>query len=261
MGSEEDLKKSKRVTDIHYPVVPHFQKLTGLKAQNIDDVEGNASRCLNFMKQKDPVKAEEFDKARVPWPREKKKMCSQTKALMEGIVAEYGTEMISPMILNMKKWEKEKEEYIGLSFVEWGWHTNEEHDAYMASLEEQIKSEATPPEEKESLRAYAQALRLERAKFRQYFSNEFKFTQKTLVHSVRYKRNINEFRALLVWQDDKSKEPKDEIITVPESWVKEEFGELMLQQIIYMRQEDLGWTQTPRNVAVFIGKWKIARVK
>ena len=29
---------------------------------------------------------------------------------MEGIVAEYGTEKISPPVLNMQKWGKEKEE-------------------------------------------------------------------------------------------------------------------------------------------------------
>ena len=35
----------------------------------------------------------------------------------------------------------------------------------------------------------------------------------------------------------------------------------MVQQIINLRQEDDGWTQAPRDVAVFIGKLKIARVK
>ena len=113
-----------------------------------------------------------------------------------------------------------------------------------------------------TLKAYARALRLERAKFCKRFSYEFKFTQKTMVHSVRDKRNTNVFKALLVWQVDLSSEPKNEIITVLEAWVKEQFGELMLQQIInIMRQVDHGWTQTPRDVAVFIGTWKIARVK
>ena len=32
-GSEEDLEKAKRMTDINFPVVPHFHKLTGLKPQ------------------------------------------------------------------------------------------------------------------------------------------------------------------------------------------------------------------------------------
>ena len=101
----------------------------------------------------------------------------------------------------------------------------------METLEEKIQSEGTPAEEKESLKACARALRLERGKFRKTFSNEFKFTQKTMVYSVRYERkNTNVFNAaLLVWQVDLSFEPKDEIITVPEAWVKEQFGELMLQ--------------------------------
>ena len=74
-GSEEEdlLEWSKRVTDIHYPVVPQFLRLKGLKAQNVDEVEANASRLLKMMKQKDPIEAEEFEKATVPWPRETKK--------------------------------------------------------------------------------------------------------------------------------------------------------------------------------------------
>jgi hypothetical protein len=82
---------------------------------------------------------------------------------MEGIVAEYGSENISPPVLNMEKWEKDKEEYIELSFTEWGWHTNQEHDAYMKTLEENIESDSTAAEEKERLKVYARALRLERA--------------------------------------------------------------------------------------------------
>ena len=83
-----------------------------------------------------------------------------------------------------------------------------------------------------------------------------------MVHSVKYERTTNRFRALLVWQVHSSSESNNEIlITVSEAWVKEQFGEVMLQQIINMRQEDYGWTQALRDVAVFIGKWKIARVK
>ena len=44
-GSEEDLEKATRMTDINFPVVPHFHKLTGLKPQNVGDkVEDTASR-------------------------------------------------------------------------------------------------------------------------------------------------------------------------------------------------------------------------
>jgi hypothetical protein len=50
-------------------------------------------------------------------------------------------------------------------------------------------------------------------------------------------------------------------IEVPEDWVREQFGDLMVQQIINMRQEDDGWTQAPRDVALFIGKLKIVRIK
>ena len=66
-GSEEDLEKAKGMTDINFPVVPHFHKLTGLKPQNVGDkVEGNASRLLKMMKQKNPIKAAEFEVALAP---------------------------------------------------------------------------------------------------------------------------------------------------------------------------------------------------
>ena len=63
-------------------------------------------------------------------------------------------------------WEKEKEEYIEMSFIEWGWRTNEEHKTYMETLEEKIQNGSTPAEARERLKVYAQALHLERAKFR-----------------------------------------------------------------------------------------------
>ena len=187
-------------------------------------------------------------------------MCSQTKALMEGIIAEYGSEKISPPVLNMQQLGKEIDEYIELSFIEWGWHTHEEHAAYMETHEERMQHECTA-EKKDLLKAFVRALRLERAKFSKYFADQYKFTQKTMVHSVKYDMKINTFLALLVWQAELSSEPKSEVIEVPEAWVKEQFGDLMLQQIINMQQEHHGWTQTPRNVAFFIGKWKIARVR
>ena len=71
-----------------------------------------------MMKQKDPIEAAEFEAALAPWPTNTDKMFNQTKAQMEAIVAEYGTEMISPTVINMEEWKKDKEEFIDLSFTE-----------------------------------------------------------------------------------------------------------------------------------------------
>ena len=143
---------------------------------------------MKLIKQKDPADAEDLEKAIIPQPSETKKTCTQTKAQIEGILAEYGSENVSPPILNMKKWEKEKEEYIEMSFIEWGWQTNEEHESYLEVLEDSIRSGSTQGEETVQLKIFARALRQERAKFRKNFANEFKFSQKTMVHSVRYER-------------------------------------------------------------------------
>ena len=117
-GSDDDLEKAKHVTDIHFQIVQQFLRLRRLKPQNVDEVdEANALSLLKKMK-KDPIKAEEFKKAIVPWPRETE-MCvlKQRLALTEGIVAEYGSVKISPPVLNMQKLGKEIEEYIELSFI------------------------------------------------------------------------------------------------------------------------------------------------
>jgi hypothetical protein len=173
-GSEEDFKKAKRVTDINYPIERQIAELKGLKPRNVDEVEDNALRLLKIIKQKDPVDAEDLEKAIVPQPRETNKTCTQTKAQIEHILlADYGSENKSPPILNMKKWEKEIEEYIELSFIEWGWHTNEEHETYMETLEEKIQNGSTPAEERERLKVYARALYLERAMFRKNVSKMF----------------------------------------------------------------------------------------
>ena len=49
-GSHDDLEKAKHVTDIHFPIVPQFLRLRGLKPQNVDEVEANALSPVNKIK-------------------------------------------------------------------------------------------------------------------------------------------------------------------------------------------------------------------
>ena len=46
------------------------------------------------------------------------------------------------------------------------------------------------------------ALQDERAKFRKFFAKEFKYTQKTWVQSVKFKKATNSFQARLVWTEE-----------------------------------------------------------
>ena len=118
------------------------------------------------------------------------------------------------------------------------------------------------------------SLRDDRAKFRKFFANKFKCTQKTLVQSVRFEKTTNSFQARLVWTEEVSVFPalkdnqkqynqrkpthydyvrQEEEIDVDEEWFKSPF-EPMYEQIVNVRQDKGHWTQVPRDVEVFIDK-------
>ena len=103
------------------------------------------------------------------------------------------------------------------------------------------------------IKTFLKALRNERAKHCKYFADHYKSTQKTMVQSIKFDLETNMFKAALNWCVESSTTPKTEVIEVPEAWVCEHFGDLMVQQILNMQQEEDGWTQAPRDVAVFIG--------
>jgi predicted solute-binding protein len=80
--------------------------------------------------------------------------------------------------------DKEIEAYIELSFIEWNWYTNKEHAAYIKTAEKKLHRESKI-DNKDCIKAYLRALRMERAKFRKYFADQqYKFTQKTMVQPL-----------------------------------------------------------------------------
>ncbi|KAI2497518.1 hypothetical protein MHU86_16972 [Fragilaria crotonensis] len=170
-------------------------------------------------------------------------------------------------------YEAEIEEYIEQSFKAWKWHTKAQHQAELDRWARKKNINGISKETIRDIDMMIKALQDERAKFRKFFANEFKCTQKTLVQSVRFDKATNSFRAKLVWTEEvpvfppqtnnqKQKTPQkashydyirqEEEIDVEEEWVKSEF-QPMFDQIINMRQEESNWTQVPRDVEVFIG--------
>ena len=124
------------------------------------------------------------------------------------------------------------------------------------------------------------ALTNERKQYTKWFTNEYKFTQKTLVKGVKFDEANDTFVAQLHWIEEvpvfnpvlvaKRKTPvkpdrydrveKYEAIEVQKEWVKEQFGAKMYQQIVNMRQDPAHkWVQAPRDVVMYIGKQKGCR--
>jgi hypothetical protein len=55
---------------------------------------------------------------------------------------------------------------------------------------------------------------------------------------------------------------KNEMVVVEKEWVWEQFGEVMCQQIVNMRQDPVHmWVQVPQDVEMYIGKDKILSVR
>lgn len=247
-----------------------------------DAVEDMAEAFLKKIRIKDPLDAKKLEKAIIPFPDPTPKFCTQSKALCEKLATEYGvTGLPTPTIMKRSDYEAEIEEYIEQSFKAWKWHTKAQHQAELDRWARKKNIKGISKETIRDIDMMIKALQDERTKFRKFFANEFKCTQKTLVQSVRFDKATNSFRAKLVWTEEvpvfppqtnnqKQKTPQkashydyirqEEEIDVEEEWVKSEF-EPMFDQIINMRQDDSNWTQVPRDVEVFIGKKKIIRIR
>ena len=175
-------------------------------------------------------------------------------------------------------------EYIEQSFIAWKYHSNLEHNAELKKWVDKRdnKKEPLPPHILIRIKQMIKSLQNERKKFTTWFANEFKFTQKTLVKSVKFDEANDVFVAQLCWIEEepvfnalqvaRNKNPikpdrykrveKYETIPVEKEWVKEQFGSQMYQQIINMRQDPAHmWVQAPRDVAMYIGKQKVVSVR
>ena len=238
-GSEVDLTDGKDVTEICYPLYgPLDRRLRKSKKRELDFVEDTAESLLKKIKAADPADAEELEQARRPAPPEKTKYCSQSKSVMEAVEREFGSEKLTPPTLSKKQLDKDIEAYIENSFIEWGWHSNKEHAKELENWEEMLRDE-TSRSHQILFKTFLKALRMERTKFRKHFADQYKFSQKTMVQSVKFDLETNTFKAALKWcVEESSSTPTTEVIDVEESWVRDQFGDLMVQQIINMRQEE-----------------------
>ena len=123
---------------------------------------------------------------------------------------------------------------------------------------------------KECVTLMIEALRDERAKFRKYFTNHFKYTHKTLVCSICFLEETNSYIARLQWIEKIPKygpkemktrtrskdklevigyeetQQEEDSIPVYRAWIEEQFGSKMLQQVVSMRHDcHHSWVKAP----------------
>ena len=169
-----------------------------------DDVEIEAELVLKKIKKKSIKDGNALDEARMPVPKRVREICSQSNAFCEAIASEYGTELPPPTVLNRDDFKNEMEAYIEHSFIAWGWNSNAKHQAELNKWKKRRdnKKEPLPGHIVTLINRMIKALINERKKFTKRFANEFKFTQKTLVKSVKFDEANDTFYALLRWIEE-----------------------------------------------------------
>ena len=268
------------------PIPFTTQKCMRPLKRTIDSVEGHAQLLLKKIKVKNPKDAAELLKDCSVEP-EVREICIQSVAMCDAMVTEFGTEMPPQTVLDPHEYNKELEAYIENSFIEWKWHSNKQHEKELKKWEKKLTDTKKPLSDmgKTCVILMIKAMRNERAKFRKHFTNHFQCTQKTLVRSVRFVEETNSFTARLQWIEKvpihgpnemktktRSKDvlevigykeiQREDDIPVMRSWLVEQFGSKMVQQVVNMRHESLhSWVKAPRDVEIFIGKEKVVRVR
>ena len=164
------------------------------------------------------------------------------------------------------------EEYVNRSFQDWEWHSNEEHEAWIKAEQAKADEPTRSRKSKKLIVFIIKAVKAERQKYKAVLAREFKFTRSTLVQGLKYIKKNNSFSARLVWKappilaEDEEADPHaedveyEEDMRVEEEWIKQEYGQEMVQHLINMRQTQQ-WNEVPRDVAVRIGNKKIVRVR
>ena len=262
------------------------QKCVRPLKRTMDSIEEHAQLLLKKIKAKNPKDAAELEKDCFVEP-EVREICTQSVAMCEAMITEFGTEMPPVTVLDKQQYNKELEAYIENSFIEWNWHSNKQHEKELTKWEKKLTDQKKPLSDvgKECVILMIKALRDERAKFRKYFTTAFQCTQKTLVRSVRFIEETNTFMARLQWVEKvpiyglneiKTKTRSEDVseiigyeqkqheeeIPVKRAWIVEQFGSKMVQQVVNMRHDcHHSWVKTPRDVDVFIGKEKVVRVR
>ena len=254
--------------------------------RKLDDVEVTAEFLLNKIKERSEKDYKAFQAARSEKPKRGGEQCLQSRAFCDEVYDAFGTDMPKLTELNESEYQEEMDQYIESSFKAWGWHSRKEHLLELAHWGGRIKNPLVPLSKavKVKIALMIKALKNERLYYTKRFANEFKFTQKTLVRSVKFDEVNDTFVALLGWiqinpvfetpkkqegnadgvvkPTSYSKVEKREKIVVEKEWVREQFGEVMYQQIVNMRQDPAHmWVLAPRDVEMYIGKDKILSVR
>ena len=253
--------------------------------RKLDAVEEHAERLLTMIKARNPKDAQKLMKDKngnkyegLPDPTQK--FCTQTKVLFDSLHKEYGsTGFPTPPIRETGSFEADKEKFIADSFKAWGWNSQEAHEKEIIKLRNKKLVKDLKESTVRDIDKMIQSLQNERKKYRKFFWNEFLCSQPSLVQSVKFIKSTNTFQAKLVWKEliEETKTPSkkrkkqaavekqqfiehEDIIDVEEEWVKSEFAP-MFDLIVNMRQDQDNWTQTPRDVPVFIGNKKIIKLR
>jgi hypothetical protein len=124
-----------------------------------------------------------------------------SRAFCDQVTGDYGTDLPQLTELNPTEYQAEMEQYIESSFKAWNWHSNKEHLAELAHWGARLKNPLVPlsKDAKVKISLMLKALKNERAYFTKRFAYEFKFTQKTLVRSVKFDEVNDTFVAGLGW--------------------------------------------------------------
>ena len=166
-----------------------------------DDVEVTAEFLLKKIKARSEKDYKAFQDARVVVPKRGREKCYQSRAFCDQVPHEFGTDMPPLTELDPTEYQAEMKEYIDNSFKAWNWHSHREHLTELGRWESRLKNPLVPLSEdtKAKIVLMIKALKKEREYYSKHFEKEFKFSQKTLVRSVKFDESNDRFVAQLGW--------------------------------------------------------------
>ena len=118
------------------------QKCVRPLKRTMDSIEEHAQLLLKKIKAKNPKDAAELEKDCFVEP-EVREICTQSVAMCEAMITEFGTEMPPVTVLDKQQYNKELEAYIENSFIEWNWHSNKQHEKELTKWEKKLTDKKT----------------------------------------------------------------------------------------------------------------------
>ena len=139
------------------------------------------------------------------------KFCTQARKQCEQLDSEYGHEPMKPPRVAKRPLDKAMEAFIENSFIAWEWDSNAKHEAELNKRAKELKTPGISDETKRKITAFLHRLKAERAKYRKYFSTEYKCTQQSFVQSVKFDKAKNLFYAKLAWEEGTAQRGKKHV--------------------------------------------------